>query len=158
MQVVDVGHTVNREQCLGQRGRLHAFWGVLAEHRHTIAGAHAWGANGDLRPGDKYLQANPYFHTFGYKAGILPSVLFGTTMVPLAVFSPDAAMRMIDEHNITVFPGAPTVFQTILDNPARSGHDLSSLRLVVTGATVVPVVLFGWTGTFTLAPAAFGTE
>ena len=115
--------------------------GVLAEHRHTIAGAHAWGANGELGPGDKYLQANPYFHTFGYKAGILPSVLFGTTMVPLAVFSPDAAMRMIDEHKITVFPGAPTVFQTILDNPQRAGHDLSSLRLVVTGATVVPVVL-----------------
>ena len=62
-------------------------------------------------------------------------------MVPLAVFSPDAAMRMIDEHKITVFPGAPTVFQTILDNPQRAGHDLSSLRLVVTGATVVPVVL-----------------
>ncbi|GAB09165.1 putative fatty-acid--CoA ligase [Gordonia araii NBRC 100433] len=115
--------------------------GVLAEHRQTLAGARAWGANGALGPHDRYLQANPYFHTFGYKAGILPSLLFGTTMVPLAVFSPDAAMRKIDEHAITVFPGAPTVFQTILDSPGRSGHDLSTLRLVVTGATVVPVVL-----------------
>ncbi|MFT3901158.1 MAG: FadD3 family acyl-CoA ligase [Gordonia sp. (in: high G+C Gram-positive bacteria)] len=115
--------------------------GVLAEHRHTVAGAHGWGANGGLTADDRYLQANPYFHTFGYKAGILPSVLFGTTMVPLAVFSPDAAMRAVAEHRITVFPGAPTVFQTILDSPERSGYDLSSLRLVVTGATVVPVVL-----------------
>ncbi|QKT08531.1 AMP-binding protein [Gordonia sp. X0973] len=115
--------------------------GVLAEHRHTLAGARAWGANGHLGPDDRYLQANPYFHTFGYKAGILPSVLFGTTMIPLAVFSPDTAMRAIAAHRITVFPGAPTVFQTILDHPERARHDLSSLRLVVTGATVVPVVL-----------------
>ena len=115
--------------------------GVLAEHRQTLAGAHAWGANGQLNPNDRYLQANPYFHTFGYKAGILPSILFGVTMVPLAVFTPDTAMQMIAEHRITVFPGAPTVFQTILDSPQRSGYDLSSLRLVVTGATVVPVVL-----------------
>ncbi|GED99111.1 FadD3 family acyl-CoA ligase [Gordonia crocea] len=115
--------------------------GVLAEHRHSLAGAHAWGSNGGLGPDDRYLQANPYFHTFGYKAGILPSVLFGTTMVPLAVFTPESAMRMIAEHRITAFPGAPTVFQTILDSPQRSGYDLSSLRLVVTGATVVPVVL-----------------
>ncbi|MFT4200191.1 FadD3 family acyl-CoA ligase [Gordonia sp. (in: high G+C Gram-positive bacteria)] len=115
--------------------------GVLAEHRHTIAGAHGWGANGGLTDADRYLQANPYFHTFGYKAGILVSILFGATMVPLAVFSPTAAMRAVDEHKITVFPGAPTVFQTILDSPERSGYDLSSLRLVVTGATVVPVVL-----------------
>ncbi len=115
--------------------------GVLAEHRHTIAGARAWGANGGLGHQDRYLQANPYFHTFGYKAGILPCTLFGSTMVPLAVFHPDTAMQMIDDHDITVFPGAPTVFQTILDSPQRSGHDLSSLRLVVTGATVVPVVL-----------------
>ena len=84
-----------------------AHLGVLAEHRHTIAGAHAWGANGELGPGDKYLQANPYFHTFGYKAGILPSVLFGTTMVPLAVFSPrrrDADDRRAQDHRL---PGAP---------------------------------------------------
>ena len=115
--------------------------GVLAEHRHTVAGAHGWGANGRLAPGDRYLMANPFFHTFGYKAGILPSLLFGATMLPLAVYSPAEAMRLVDAEKITVFPGAPTIFQTILDDPERHRYDLSSLRLVVTGATIVPVVL-----------------
>ena len=115
--------------------------GVLAEHRHTVAGAHGWGANGRLTPGDRYLMANPFFHTFGYKAGILPSLLFGATMLPLAVYSPTEAMRLVDTEKITVFPGAPTIFQTILDDPERARYDLSSLRLVVTGATIVPVVL-----------------
>jgi acyl-CoA synthetase (AMP-forming)/AMP-acid ligase II len=115
--------------------------GVMAEHRQTLAGAHAWGANGRLSPADRYLMVNPYFHTFGYKAGILPCLLFGTTMYPLAVYDTTAAMDMVERHRLTVFPGAPTIFQTILDDPGRPGRDLSSLRLVVTGAAIVPVVL-----------------
>ncbi|MCF3939768.1 FadD3 family acyl-CoA ligase [Gordonia tangerina] len=115
--------------------------GVLAEHQQTIAGSHAWGANGRLNADDRYLMVNPYFHTFGYKAGILPCTLFGSTMLPLAVYSPAEAMRLAATQRATVFPGAPTIFQTILDDPTRAEHDLSSLRLVVTGAAIVPVVL-----------------
>ena len=115
--------------------------GVMATHRQTLAGSHAWGSNGGLNPDDRYLMVNPYFHTFGYKAGILPCVLFGVTMLPLAVYSPTAAMTLVSQQRATVFPGAPTIFQTILDAPDRADHDLSSLRLVVTGAAIVPVVL-----------------
>ncbi|MCZ4552033.1 FadD3 family acyl-CoA ligase [Gordonia rubripertincta] len=115
--------------------------GALAEHQQTIAGARAWAQNGRLGPQDTYLMANPFFHTFGYKAGILPCTLMGTTMVPLAVYSPTEAMRLIETRQATVFPGAPTIFQTILDAPDRADHDLSSLRLAVTGAAIVPVVL-----------------
>ncbi|NED68581.1 fatty acid--CoA ligase, partial [Streptomyces sp. SID10244] len=65
----------------------------------------------------------------------------GAAMLPLAVYSPAEAMKLADAQRVTVFPGAPTIFQTILDDPARPDHDLSSLRLVVTGAAIVPVVL-----------------
>jgi len=40
-----------------------------------------------------------------------------------------------------VFPGPPTIYQTILDHPERAARDLSSLRLAVTGAATVPVAL-----------------
>ncbi|RPA56993.1 fatty acid--CoA ligase [Gordonia oryzae] len=115
--------------------------GVLAEHQQTVAGSHSWGANGRLSPDDRYLMVNPYFHTFGYKAGILACVLFGSAMFPQAVYSPAEAIKQVAAQRITVFPGAPTIFQTILDEPARESLDLSSLRLVVTGAAIVPVVL-----------------
>ncbi|MGV9713046.1 FadD3 family acyl-CoA ligase [Gordonia sp. NPDC003424] len=115
--------------------------GVLAEHQQTMAGSFAWGSNGQLGPDDRYLMVNPYFHTFGYKAGILPCTLFGVTMIPLAVYSPTEAMKLAEAQRATVFPGAPTIFQTILDDPDRGNHDLSSLRLIVTGAAIVPVVL-----------------
>ena len=50
-------------------------------------------------------------------------------------------MQLIEDERITVFPGAPTLYQSILAAPGRADRDLSSLRLAVTGAAVVPVVL-----------------
>lgn len=115
--------------------------GVVALHRQTVAGARAWGANGGLTENDRYLIVNPFFHSFGYKAGFLVCTLFGATIIPLAVYSTGETLRLIVQEKATVLPGAPTIFQTLLDDPARGGHDLSSLRLAVTGASVVPVVL-----------------
>jgi acyl-CoA synthetase (AMP-forming)/AMP-acid ligase II len=50
-------------------------------------------------------------------------------------------MRLVAAERITVLPGAPTIYQMILDHPARASFDLSSLRLAVTGAADVPVAL-----------------
>lgn len=115
--------------------------GVVALHRQTVAGAHAWGSNGELSERDRYLIVNPFFHSFGYKAGFLVCALFGATIIPLAVYSTAETLRLIQEEKASVLPGAPTIFQTLLDDPTRSTYDLSSLRLAVTGASVVPVVL-----------------
>ena len=90
---------------------------------------------------DRYLVINPFFHSFGYKAGIVVCLLTGATLVPQAVYDVEQAMRHIQDERITVLPGAPTIFQTILDHPAREEYDLSSLRFAVTGAAVVPVAL-----------------
>ncbi|MDV6299691.1 FadD3 family acyl-CoA ligase [Dietzia maris] len=115
--------------------------GVVALHRQTVAGARAWGSNGGLTENDRYLIVNPFFHSFGYKAGFLVCTLFGATIIPLAVYSTAETMRLVQTERATVLPGAPTIFQTLLDDPSRSAYDLSSLRLAVTGASVVPVVL-----------------
>ncbi len=115
--------------------------GVVALHRQTVAGARAWGANGRLTEEDRYLIVNPFFHSFGYKAGFLVCTLFGATIIPLAVYSTGETMRLVQAERATVLPGAPTIFQTLLDDPSRGEYDLSSLRLAVTGASVVPVVL-----------------
>ncbi|ANI91519.1 FadD3 family acyl-CoA ligase [Dietzia timorensis] len=115
--------------------------GVVALHRHTLYAARVWGANGELSEQDRYLVLNPFFHSFGYKAGFLVCTLFGARIVPLAVYKPDATMELVQSERITVLPGAPTIFSTLLDAPNRAEFDLSSLRLAVTGAAIVPVVL-----------------
>jgi len=115
--------------------------GAMSSHRSALAVARAWAEHGGLTAGDRYLVVNPFFHSFGLKAGILACLVSGATMVPLPVFDPAAAMRLIETERITVLPGAPTIYQTILDHPERDRFDLSSLRLAVTGAASVPAAL-----------------
>ncbi|HXW44679.1 MAG TPA: FadD3 family acyl-CoA ligase [Streptosporangiaceae bacterium] len=115
--------------------------GAMSAHAQTLSHALAWAECGAVTAADRYLVLNPFFHSFGYKAGILVCLLTGATIVPQLVYDPEQAMRLIEAERITVLPGAPTIYQTILDHPARASLDLSSLRLAVTGAAVVPVAL-----------------
>ncbi|MGN6606815.1 MAG: FadD3 family acyl-CoA ligase [Jatrophihabitans sp.] len=115
--------------------------GVLSAHRQVLAVAAAWAECGEVTDRDRYLVINPFFHSFGYKAGIVVCLLTGATIVPQAVYDVPEAMRLIAAERVSVLPGAPTIFQTILDSPEREKFDLSSLRLAVTGAAVVPVAL-----------------
>jgi len=115
--------------------------GAMSNHRSSLSVARAWACHGGLTAADRYLVVNPFFHSFGFKAGILACLVSGATMVPLPVFDAAAAMRVIETERITVLPGAPTIYQTILDHPGRRRFDLSSLRLAVTGAANVPAVL-----------------
>jgi acyl-CoA synthetase (AMP-forming)/AMP-acid ligase II len=115
--------------------------GVMTTHAQTTRVFETWSDIVGLRQGDRYLVVNPFFHTFGYKAGILACLMRGATIYPQAVFDPAETMRRIAEHRITTLPGPPTLYQSILDHADRGKHDLSSLRLAVTGAAVVPVRL-----------------
>jgi HIP---CoA ligase len=115
--------------------------GAMSSHAQALAVAEAWAECGQVTRADRYLVVNPFFHSFGYKAGILVCLLTGATIVPQLVYDAEQAMRLIEDERITVLPGAPTIYQTILDHPARRYFDLSSLRLAVTGAAVVPVAL-----------------
>ncbi|ORW09007.1 3-((3aS,4S,7aS)-7a-methyl-1,5-dioxo-octahydro-1H-inden-4-yl)propanoate--CoA ligase FadD3 [Mycobacterium kyorinense] len=115
--------------------------GVLCAHRQSLAGSAAWAACGKITADDRYLCINPFFHNFGYKAGILACLQTGATLIPQLTFDPEQAMRAVAEHRITVLPGPPTIYQTLLDHPKRGDYDLSSLRFAVTGAATVPVVL-----------------
>jgi acyl-CoA synthetase (AMP-forming)/AMP-acid ligase II len=94
-----------------------------------------------LQAGDRYLQVNPYFHMFGLKSGILTSVSAGATMLPEPVFDVRRALERVEKEGVTVFPGPPTLYQSILDYPDRRRYDLSTLRAGTIGAADIPVEL-----------------
>jgi acyl-CoA synthetase (AMP-forming)/AMP-acid ligase II len=115
--------------------------GAMSAHRQTVGVARTWGELGGVVAEDRYLVVNPFFHSFGYKVGIITGLLTGATLYPLATFDVDEVAALIERERITVLPGAPTIFSSLLAADAHSRRDLSSLRLAVTGAAVVPVVL-----------------
>jgi acyl-CoA synthetase (AMP-forming)/AMP-acid ligase II len=92
-----------------------------------------------LRDTDRYLVVNPFFHSFGLNAGIVASLIKGATIIPHAVFDVDSVMTRAAEERVSMLPGPPTVYQSILNHPRLAEFDMSSLRLAVTGAAAVPV-------------------
>ena len=88
---------------------------------------------------DRYLIINPFFHSFGLNAGILACLMTGSTIIPHPVFDVPSVMARIPEERISMLPGPPAIYQTILNTDDLDQWDMSSLRLAVTGAAAIPV-------------------
>jgi acyl-CoA synthetase (AMP-forming)/AMP-acid ligase II len=115
--------------------------GAMSSHRQTIAVAAAWAERARVTTRDVYLIINPFFHSFGYKAGWVVSLLRGATIVPQLKFDVDLALATVERERVTILPGPPTLFHSLLAHPRRADYDLSSLRLAVTGSAPVPIAL-----------------
>ncbi len=115
--------------------------GAITTHGQTLRAFRDWSGVVGLRAGDRYLVVAPFFHAFGYKAGWLSALIMGATILPQAVFDVSAVLARIGRDRVSMLPGPPALYQTILQSPDRAEHDLSSLRLAVTGAASIPVQL-----------------
>jgi acyl-CoA synthetase (AMP-forming)/AMP-acid ligase II len=113
--------------------------GVMMNHEQTLRLYTEWCDLADLRRGDRYLIVNPFFHTFGYKAGCISSLIRGATIVPVPVFDVPAVVDLIETERITMLPGAPTLYHSLL--AVTDKHRLATLRAGVTGAADIPVEL-----------------
>ncbi|WP_410872863.1 FadD3 family acyl-CoA ligase [Nocardia sp. A7] len=113
--------------------------GVMMNHQQTLRLYTEWCDLADLREGDRYLIVNPFFHIFGYKAGLVASLIRGATILPVAVFDADAVMDIVERERVTMLPGPPTLYHSLLE--AKGTRDLSSLRAAVTGSADIPVEL-----------------
>lgn len=113
--------------------------GVMMNHRQTLRMFSEWCDLADLREGDRYLIVNPFFHMFGYKAGLIASMIRGATVLPVPVLEVDKVLELVERERVTMLPGPPTLYQSLLE--AEGNWDLSSLRCAVTGAADIPVEL-----------------
>lgn len=113
--------------------------GVMMNHAQNLRMYAEWCDLADLRRGDRYLIVNPFFHTFGYKAGCIASFIRGATMLPVPVFDVDTVVELIAAERITVLPGPPTLYHSLL--AVEDKAKLATLRAGVTGAADIPVEL-----------------
>src|SRR5260370_33445950 len=92
---------------------------------------------------DVHLITLPLFHSFGQSVQMNAGIYNRATLVLLPRFSPDAALRLMEEENITIFCGVPTMYWALLHYPRANQHDLQkiarTLRLAVSGGAAMPV-------------------
>lgn len=98
---------------------------------------------------DVVLGGLPLFHSFGQTAGLNACVRAGACLVLLGQFDGEAALRTLRERGITVMEGVPTTYDAILRHARQEDHDLSRLRVCVSGGAAMPVgVLLGFEEAF----------
>ena len=103
--------------------------GVMSQHMHG------------LTSDDHVLTVLPLFHVGGLNIQTTPALHHGATVTLHARFSPDATLCAIARDRPTLTVLVPATIQAVTDHPAWAAADLSSLRAVATGSTIVPPLL-----------------
>jgi len=103
------------------------FWnGVMSQHMHNMTSD------------DHVLTVLPFFHVGGLNIQTTPALQLGATVTIHARFTPDTALATIERERPTLTVMVPAIIQAVSEHPAWASADLSSLKAVATGSTIVP--------------------
>lgn len=115
--------------------------GVMYGHRQCLTAIDAWATRVGIRRHDRVLVIPPFFHAFGYRSGAIVSLMRGAVLLPHQAFDAEEILRRVEREKVSVIPGPPAIFHSMLQHPRLSAFDRSSLRLGITGGAVVPATL-----------------
>lgn len=112
--------------------------GAISTHGRIVPMFREWSAMMGIEAGERYLIINPFFHSFGFKAGWVAALIAGAVIIPMASFDIPAVIERIEQDKVNFIPGPPTIYQSLLAAKAERDFDTSSLRGAATGAATVP--------------------
>lgn len=112
--------------------------GALLHHRGLVNnGAHT-GARMGLGEGGVSIAVMPLFHTGGCVATVLAAIASRSTMVLLEAFDPSLALDMFTEYRGSAMLGVPTMLVAMMEHPKFAEADLSHVRAICSGGSLVP--------------------
>src|SRR6185369_5761365 len=109
--------------------------GALRYHREYAGFASAILADFEIPDPPRYLTVAPISHVAGTK--VLPTLIRGGTVHMLKGFDPEAVFKTIERERINFTLFVPTMIYVMLDHPALDKTDLSSLELLLYGASAM---------------------
>lgn len=116
--------------------------GVMVTHDAVQRTGYASALTRAFEDGRRILFSLPCYHMFGYVEGLLAAMVVGGAIVPRTSFSPADYLAGIERHRATEILCVPTMTVALLEHPDRSGHDLSSVFAILSGAAPAPVWLW----------------
>jgi long-chain acyl-CoA synthetase len=90
---------------------------------------------------ERILAVLPLSHAFGMTAVMNLAIAVGGELIVLPRFDVRDVLRAIERKRATLFLGVPTIFRAIADFPHLARHDLSSLKVCVSGGDALPADL-----------------
>jgi long-chain acyl-CoA synthetase len=123
--------------------------GVILTHRNFCFGGPNIAQNYGLKENDITIAILPLVHVFCVASPFFGSLSSGGSVVVLERFKTELVLEAIARYKVTWFPGVPTMFNYLLSGLEENKHDLSSLRMGLSGGASLPVeVLREWENKF----------
>ncbi len=114
--------------------------GVIYTHRGLVLHSYALGLSDamGMSERDVILPVVPMFHVNAWGMPFA-AVFFGTTQVlPGPGLNPKLLLDLIEQENVTITAGVPTIWLAVLKEQEENPRDLSSLRAIVCGGSASP--------------------
>ena len=92
----------------------------------------------DLTSADRVLTTLPMFHVGGMNIQTTPALHAGASVSLHAKFDPAATLDAIERERITLTVLVPAQLSALMELPRWKSADLSSLRVISTGSTIIP--------------------
>jgi fatty-acyl-CoA synthase len=112
--------------------------GALLHHRGITNNARLYAERFRMGPDDVYVNPMPLFHTAGCVMGVLGCLQSGASHVLVPAFDPAAVLELFESEGGTIGLGVPTMLIALVEHPDFTRRDLSRIRGVVSGGSVVP--------------------
>jgi acyl-CoA synthetase (AMP-forming)/AMP-acid ligase II len=108
--------------------------GVMLTHRNLVANLHQVATTQEIGEEDVILAVLPFFHIYGMNVIMNLGLFQGSAIVSLPRFELDGFLSTIERHRVTWLYVAPPIVVALAKHPAVAAHDLSSVRMVFSGA------------------------
>jgi len=112
--------------------------GVLHCFNTTLCTCETFNTELAVTERDVMLDYLPVGLNWGYMT-LVQAAMAGARVVLMERFSADAALALIEKERVTYIPTAPASIVAMLNSPVLAKHDLSSLRIVITGGASAAV-------------------
>ena len=89
-----------------------------------------------------FISLLPFFHVYGLTTGLIIPIALAATTLPLPRYVPQDVLRLIAKYKPTVFPGAPSVYISLLQQKNLADYDLRSIQICVSGSAPLPREIF----------------
>jgi acyl-CoA synthetase (AMP-forming)/AMP-acid ligase II len=108
--------------------------GVMLTHRNLVATLVQWNAVLPIGPEDRLIAVLPFFHTYGLGLLMGWTLWCGATLVSMPRFDLEGFLRVLQEQRITHALVVPPILLALAKDPLVATYDLSSLKLIGSGA------------------------
>lgn len=115
--------------------------GALLHHRGIVNNARFCAQRLEVRPGEVWPNPMPLFHTAGCVLGVLGAVACRATQIPILAFDPELVLDLLESERANVMCAVPTMLIALMEHSDFRRRNLSALRCVFSGGTLVPAEL-----------------